>query len=37
MRHLKLRSLQEFEAKRDVLAVLIADAETVVRPEQGSI
>lgn len=36
MRHLRLRSLDEFEARRNALARLIADASTVIQgQEQG--
>ncbi len=36
MRHLKLRALEAFGAKRDMLAGLIAGAVAVLQPEQGS-
>ncbi|MHB1017283.1 MAG: DUF1801 domain-containing protein [Coriobacteriia bacterium] len=32
MRHLKLHSLEEFEAKRDVLSQLVAEAASIVNP-----
>lgn len=37
MRHLKLRSLEEFEAKRETLARLVADAVDVLQHEKGGV